>query len=360
MNSNIIQMPQNDEKARIRINDEAIVWLVELDCGLSSERKNQLQQWLAQSDQHRSLFLQQAKLWDELDVLSQLADILPYESFVQKSSPTKYYAVAASFIAGILSLILFSQFAWREPVSTPVSDVTAASTTSYSTQKGEFKKHILPDGSVLTLNTDTQANIEFNHHYRNIYLQHGELHIDVVHDTSRPLNIIVGDNLIQAVGTAFNVQFVNKQDVELIVSEGKVMLTDQAELAKNINFARQTIDSDNAVFLNAGQKVSFVQNHAIKQRDLQIEDISDHLASSLSWLKGSLIFSGEPMSYAITMINRYLREPVILEGDNIKSVRVIGRFEQGKLEHFLHGLEMSFNINQHKNAQGQIVLSLAE
>jgi transmembrane sensor len=360
VNSNIIQMPHSSEKAQISINDEAITWLVELDCGLSDERKVLLQQWLAQSVQHRLSFLQQAKLWDELDVLSQLADILPYDNIVQKSHKPKYYAIAASFAACLLLLTLVSQFSWRQIVDPVEQTDTLITKNSYSTQKGEFKKYMLPDGSVLTLNTDTLANIEFDGQYRNIYLNHGELHIEVAHDSGRPLNIIVGSNVIQAVGTAFNVQYVNQHDVELIVSDGKVLLTSDTTLDHKSNFADPLLNNDNGIFLSAGQKVSFAQNKPVRKRELRVEDVSASMSTSLSWLKGSLIFSGEPMAYAIAMINRYLEKPILLNGEKIKTMRVIGRFEHGKLEQFLSGLESGFHISQSKNAEGQIVLTITE
>ncbi|MFT5548207.1 MAG: transmembrane sensor [Candidatus Azotimanducaceae bacterium] len=360
MNSNIIQMPHSNEKTHERINDEAITWLVELDCGLSEERKNTLQQWLAQSEQHRLCFMQQAKLWDDLEVLSQLADILPYDNIVPKSQKSKYYAIAASFAACLLVIAWVSQFSWRE-IAKPVEQANILLIkNSYATQKGEFKKYVLPDDSVLTLNTDTMVNIHFDQQYRNIYLDHGELHIEVAHDASRPLNIIVGDSVIQAIGTAFNVQFVNQHDVELIVSAGKVLLTNDSALEHKLNFSNLSQEPENALFLSAGQKVSFSQNQAIRKDEMQVEDVSERLASSLSWLKGSLIFSGEPMSYAIAKVNRYLENPILLNGEEIKNIRVIGRFEHGKLEQFLGGLAAGFHINQSKNSKGQIVLSLAK
>jgi ferric-dicitrate binding protein FerR (iron transport regulator) len=156
------------------------------------------------------------------------------------------------------------------------------------------------------------------------------------------------------------VQFVNQQDIELIVSAGKVLLTKDSALEHKLNFASSAQETDNALLLSAGQKVSFAQNQPIRKRELQVEDVSAQLATSLAWLKGSLIFSGEPMSYAISKVNRYLEKPIVLDGDKIKNMRVIGRFEHGKLDQFLHGLAAGFQINQSTNAEGQIVLSLPE
>ncbi|MDN4502800.1 FecR domain-containing protein [Alteromonadaceae bacterium BrNp21-10] len=358
MNSNIIQMPRREDAQFNRIYDEAVEWLVELDAGMEQTRLLELKQWLAKSADNESIFLEQAKLWDELEVLSQLADILPYDSIKPQAGNRSFYAIAASLFICVLFAGYVSINYWQP---TPVTaDVASPLLTksSYATQVGEFKQYILPDGSVLTLNTDTQASIEFDDEYRNIILSQGELHIEVAHEPNRPLNIIVGDNIIQAVGTAFNVQYVNQHDVELIVSEGKVLLAHDELLKQKINFSQQSLNRSDALLLSAGQKVSFIKGNPIRKADLLVEDVSAQININLSWLKGALIFSGEPMYKAIEKVNRYLEQPIHLQGDSIKNLRVIGRYEQGKLDQFLLALEANFNINKVQNSQGQIVLSM--
>lgn len=85
--------------------------------------------------------------------------------------------------------------------------------------------------------------------------------------------------------------------------------------------------------------------------------MSAKLDINLSWLSGSVTFSGEPMAQAIEQVNRYLQQPIYLADEEVKNIRVIGRFEHGKLDSFLQDLERNFNVSLVKNEQGEIYLS---
>ena len=50
------------------------------------------------------------------------------------------------------------------------------------------------------------------------------MHIAVAHDPSRPLSVIVGNKVVQAVGTEFNVEITTDNSIELIVTDGVVMV----------------------------------------------------------------------------------------------------------------------------------------
>ena len=82
---------------------------------------------------------------------------------------------------------------------------------------GEQKNITLADGSKLHLNTDSIVTVDFTENARNIVLLRGEAHFDVAHDTSRPFTVTAGNNTVTAVGTAFNMQYVDDQAFDLVV-----------------------------------------------------------------------------------------------------------------------------------------------
>ena len=354
MNSNIIVLHDTKNKKAAVIYEEAIQWIVEMDLGLSEQRQVELQQWMRQSEQHKTTLFEQAKLWDELNILGKLSEIFPAE---KPQKQTKYYLVAASILLIFLTGMLVKGV-WREnDYLTPAHTDSQLYAQNYFTQKGDVETYILPDGSKLTLNTDSSTNISFNKDRRNIFLQHGEVFIEVAKDKNRPLNIIVGDKVIQAVGTAFNVQYFTNQMIEVVVSEGKVMFAEESILQQNINFSEHFPQSKGALLLTAGDKVVSKKDQAITN-ELVVEKIFDNLDKSLSWLDGHLSFAGESMEVAIEKVNRYLPQPIILKGEEIKQIRVIGRFENGALEPFLQGLSANFKIDRQTTPEGQIILSL--
>lgn len=354
MNSNVVQLPHKKNHDENVVFEEAVRWIVEIDLELSSARKVDLQNWMAQSPQHRKVLLEQARLWDDLEVLSKLSQIFPYE---KPTKSPKYYLIAASIFFVFLVGLLVKSARVEEPLFKTSDLDSQMLVKTYTTQKGQLEKFTLPDGSVLTLNTDSTTNIKFSKNYRNISLLQGEIYIDVAKDLSRPLNIIVGGKVIQAVGTAFNVQYFEHENIELVVSEGKVMFAEESVLKQNVNFSQAFPDTERAILLSAGDKIVTKKNQMINS-SIVVQKIIDDLDINLSWLEGHITFSGEPMDVAIKKINRYLTNPIVLQGEKIKKVRVIGRYEHGSLEQFLQGLNTNFNISQQTNSHGQIVLTL--
>lgn len=348
-------MSQYNACEQAEIDEQALHWLMELDRGeMAESRKLELVSWTNLSDKHKQSFLAHAKLWDELDVLSELADIIPYQAPNTAKNP-KYYLYAASVVIVVLMAAFISYFSLiQQPHMQPANQI--AFKQSYQTEKGEIKKIKLPDGSQLTLNTDSQVTAQFDLNYRNIELEYGELHIKVAHNSEKPLNILVDDKMIQAVGTAFNVQYLDKDDIHLIVSEGKVMLAHNKLLDDKVNFSKLDKPLNQTLLVQAGQKLAIDDSHSINSLSALVEDISANLDINLSWLSGSLTFSGEPMADVITQINRYLKHPIQL-ADEVKSIRVIGRFEQGKLDSFLNDLQRNFDVRLSHNLAGEIYLS---
>ena len=97
-----------------------------------------------------------------------------------------------------------------------------ASNGLYQTAIGEHSTVTLSDGSELILNTNTRVMVSYTQAARLIHLTRGEVHVSVAKDPQRPLSVIAGKKYIQAIGTEFNIEITDRQNIELIVTEGKV------------------------------------------------------------------------------------------------------------------------------------------
>jgi len=82
----------------------------------------------------------------------------------------------------------------------------------------------LPDGSVVTLNTDSLIEVQYTQTERTILLLRGEGHFEVAANEARPFLVCAGDQVVRAVGTAFNVELSATSDVEITVTEGTVTI----------------------------------------------------------------------------------------------------------------------------------------
>jgi len=356
MKDNVTQLPTASN-----ISDEAIKWLAEIDRGTTKKREHELQEWLSKSEKHKDAFLEVVSLWGELDSLSQLSDIFPHKDVSKKKSTFKYiYHLAASILLFVSFSMLY--FFSIDNVQDEYKELVA----TYRTQVGEDSTIELPDTSILKLNTNTEVTVEYSNSQRNIMLKYGEVHIDVAHDVNRKLIVMAGGKAIEAVGTAFNVEYFNQVDIELLVTDGTVRVFDtnmavnssvKKSIFENIQDLISIPTSNKEIAVTAGQKVSLTVNNKIEANKIEIESINDAIDTQLSWLNGRLIFKGESMQQEI---GRYSPWQFELRGEKIRNMQIFGRFQTGDTDALLATLYENFNINAEHTSDKTIVLTASD
>ena len=209
---------------------------------------------------------------------------------------------------------------------------------------GEQKNITLADGSKLHLNTDSIVTVDFTENARNIVLLRGEAHFDVAHDTSRPFTVTAGNNTVTAVGTAFNMQYVDDQAFELVVTDGKVLVADRFNtFNRQGSLFSNKPNSEEGLLLYAGEK-AVVKGKVEEKENLSKNDIDDDLA----WQKGMIVFKGEPLESVLEEIGRYTPVRFSISDEGLKRRRVAGYFKVGDIEGLLGALKNSFNIEYEK------------
>ena len=309
------------------------------------------------------VFLEVAQLWDKVETLNRLADLFPKSSSVYQNNISKSWKgalVASVAIVLSLSIFIFS----NDQTNTQENLITQANLqTTFETKIGESKTIHLPDGSKVVFNTNTLAEVKFTKLSRIIELKRGELHIDVAHDTSRPLSILVAGKIIQAVGTAFNVE-VRNNSIELIVTDGKVLVADievQSGLLNGNDIGLPL--PPGSIAISKGEKIhlqaiGIPQFTSFREEIIHIEPVD--IAASLSWRTGNLIFRGESLADAMAEIARYSNMTIELDDDSeLKMIRVAGMFKTGDIDGLLNVLEQNFNIHHQQISEHIIFLKLA-
>lgn len=359
MKNNVTQLPNDDH-----ILDQALHWLSEVDRGLTPEREVVLKEWLAQSVKHKESFLEMASMWDNLDALAQLSDVFPYKSSSKRwYNQTGFYKIAASVL-----LCLTASFYLITPTGDKLVQQNSSSeyrelVATYRTKIGEHSTIRLPDSSILTLNTNSEVSVEYTLSQRNLVLKHGEIHVEVAHNKNRKFLVNAGDKTIEAVGTAFNVQHYNDVNIELLVTEGTVVVS---QLLSNmgskgiIDTLNQLISDEEEVKLavTAGEKINLNISETVKPSNIKIEKIDNEIEKKLSWMEGKIVFKGETLQEAIEEISRYSPWELELSGEKIKQVKIIGRFQAGDIELLLATLNKNFKIHSEHVGNSKIILSL--
>jgi transmembrane sensor len=292
-----------------------------------------------------------AALWDKMESLSRLSHLFPEP--VEHSSSRWPLAVAASFV--IVALVgLFSVNPSWLPLQMDDQKSQALNAQLFQTGTGEQSTIILPDGSQLTLNTNSRVRYDFSKNERALYLEQGEVHVQVAHNKQRPFNAYAGGRFVQAVGTAFNLEITEDQQVELIVTEGKVLVgAHSGKLPVKSNSVAKAEKPQQ--LLRAGQQILLgdarEESNMLEPAEIDVK---------LSWQKGNLIFRGESLESAIAEIERYTTVEFVIVDEDLKQVRVAGLFKAGDVDGLLQTLQQNFNVTYQRFGDEKIILGTTE
>ncbi|HCW20819.1 FecR family protein [Achromobacter sp.] len=178
-------------------------------------------------------------------------------------------------------------------------------TQTLVTAKGERNRFVLPDGSLLELNTDTRAKIALYADRRDVELLAGEILFTVSPDAARPFTVHTGQSQVRVTGTRFNVRR-DGDAVALAVEEGSVAFTAGAWW----NRSTRNLTAGYVLRLAPGQALAVPHQ--------------ENVAAITAWQRGRLVFRDTPLSQVVAELNRYLHEPLRIEDKGLARLRVAG------------------------------------
>src|SRR5262249_39642836 len=178
----------------------------------------------------------------------------------------------------------------------------------------------LQDGSVITLNTDTEIRLRYSRAERGVELVTGQANFEVAKDPKRPFIVSVAGSHVRAVGTVFDI-YKSDRAVTVTLIEGKVAFTPgpvakmsgaqgigQAafrDLPGRAGSSPSTVEASGGpspeLVLTAGQQLSFAPASGL------IRESAADLPRVSAWRAHKLDFSNTPLFEAIAEANRYSR-----------------------------------------------------
>jgi transmembrane sensor len=336
--SNVIQL-----SIESRRDEEAGLWIAKIDRGICESEKDDLRRWLSVAPENYQSFLEMAELWDEMDAISMLADICPKPHAIEKRTKPIGWAIAATVLLAITSAMIFvardGNFDW-------LSDTQIASRSAdvLSTKVGEQATYELPDGSTLVLNTNSLVSINFTDANRFVILEQGEIHLKVAHEP-RPLSVLVGDQVIQALGTEFNIEITSDQSIELVVTEGLVVVAFMDVPIEEME-ADEPVELPPTSTLVAGGEEAVIRHVEETLQKIEAEEIkTEEIAVKLSWRNGNIVFTGETLEEAVEEVERYTAVEFVFLDEDSKQEEIAGFFKAGDVEGLLAVLRQEFKIS---------------
>jgi len=190
--------------------------------------------------------------------------------------------------------------------------------TRYSTSVGEMRSIVLPDGSVVDLNTRSSVRARFNSKVRLIELETGEAIFKVTKDPARPFRVVAGDTEIVAVGTQFNVYAAQARTV-VTVLEGRVRVTDRAAAPADRPQGAAFVQP--AVELGSGEQAVIAPRRPIARVAL-----ADPMRVT-SWTERRLIFEDATLASVAEEFARYSARVITVADPALAQRQITGVFD---------------------------------
>jgi transmembrane sensor len=208
--------------------------------------------------------------------------------------------------------------------------------TYYKTDIGERRVVALPDGSRISMDSDTRVRVAYRKATRSITLDRGRARFDVAHDSSRPFTVTAGAQTVVAVGTSFDVERL-QSTVLITLIQGQVV----------IKGAEPTLTTP-TISLKAGEQlvVSSDVLPAIIAADPQV---------ARAWEAGRLLFRDEPLGDAVARVNRYTTHAIKID-PSIASIRISGVFNAGDIGSFVSAVTSYFPVQASTSRDNSILL----
>lgn len=259
-----------------------------------------------------------------------------------------------AILASVTAAFLVGAFLWQDPWGDARNADRPLPASAVVTLP---LRQILPDGSIVELKAGATVEPAFTPSLRKITLLRGEAHFQVTHDAARPFVVSVGGVEVQAVGTAFSVQF-GKTSVEVLVTEGRVAV--QPGVTASPSMPSVVSAPAFEIFVDAGSlAVVGLDTTALAIPPKVLPMPTVELKERLAWRVPQLQFSGTPLSEVIEMINAHAPVRLTLGNDALGKVRISGVLRADNLDTLLELLAESHGINAEQNGASEMVLTRA-
>lgn len=334
------------------VQAEACAWIAQLDAeNLTSQDLEALKEWMSRSPMHQQELRNAAEVWGDLNVLTDLMDVIDSHHQTEKSLIKQRkvpFWRRPGLVGAALVLILVGTLGLLQLY---ISPQMPNQPILMSTLIGEQRTADLPDGSTVILNTNSVIEVDYQKDKRKIRLLSGEAIFDVEPDTDRPFTVYAGEGFVRAVGTVFSVKLIDDV-INVAVSEGAVEVAPLTEHV--ISSAIKDSQVVTTGYVKSGHK-AVLEDQTTRIIPLPLADIE----SELSWQNGVLTFSGEPLEQVVAEASRYTSLRISIGDPEIKSIRVGGIYPTTDIDTLFEALEAGFNVSVDRSDPDSVILTSA-
>lgn len=269
-----------------RASKDARDWVVRLSSGnVSDAELARFKTWRDASAENAKAFVRERTFWQQLSAVD------PRPERVQLPVPARSMGRRAFLLGGSAAAASIAIVAaprlkllWR---------------TDYRTAAGEQSDVTLPDGTRVTLNTDSALALRFRPDLRLVELLQGEALFDVKTSGDTPFQVAALDGTTDVVGGTLAVRALD-DETTVTVSEGEALVSSPSF---DDHAQRSHVGG---ISVKANQQVRYIRGHA------PAVAASVDIQQALAWRSGRVIFDGRPFADAIAELGRYVPERIVL------------------------------------------------
>jgi transmembrane sensor len=261
-----------------------------------------------------------------------MSDVRAHRARSGERQPSSRWSVRTSRLAAsiaALALVGGLTVAGLYALQGPGSD-------TYSTKVGELRRIVLQDGSLLTLNTDSVAQVSYSSGHRKVQLVRGEALFTVAHHANRPFDVMASALVVRAVGTQFSVRVRDESSVDVLLTEGRLAL-----------------NTPSSPTLSAGS-MALYRNGQVTTVQLSPSDITDALGWS-AVTNPQLHFRGETLASVAAEMNRYNLVKIVVPDPAVAQRRIGGKYPALEPEGFASHIAPALGVRARLLDGGSVI-----
>lgn len=335
------------------LDSQAIGWLSRVEGGgLTDAERTDFETWHA-TPEHAAAYAQAQRLWSgigvALDGLASTPTILhERERLLAKSSRqrqlrTAGVAASVALLVGVtLSGLTGHMSGWRA-LQAWWSGIVDPPALVFATAIGQRSMVTLPDGSELSLNTDSAAEVRYDSDERRVVLLKGQALFEVAKGRKEPFVVHAAGRRIVATGTAFDVRY-DPSLLEVTMVEGHVVVY------PSVTGGSEKGGGEEGLPLHAGERLVVREG-----RPAAVSGVDPK--QTTSWTQGKLVFLATSLEDAIAEVNRYSATKMFLADPRLADLRISGVFRTGQPGEFGRAVAAIHPVAVRVSADGTLLLT---
>lgn len=321
-------MPGSDDA-----REEATRWWGRMHGPRAEESRAEFEKWRAADARNAAEYATLERTWTLAERLG-ATEVGRARTLKARARPLAW-ATAPRLALAAAAMIVVVLFVTFQVGRSNISMVAEA----HATAIGEIRTVKLPDGSSVTLDTDTRLEFAFDDKVRKVRLERGRARFDVQPDPGRAFLVEAGGKIVSARDAGFDVQ-VAPTGLSLVSLQGPLEVRPHAV----------GIDTPAKLRVQPGQSMRFAASGK------PLSPAAPAGKGSEQWVSGMLVFHGVPLSAVLEETNRYSRRRIVLGEPSLGALKVTGAFRPIPVDELAASLSAALQLRVQRDAGGNLML----